>query len=161
MSTPKILGQVASCGICPNYVYYSGGVHRCRLVDETVRDKEIVAPFCPLPDYPSRMISGMQATILGLREPNKYDFGIALLTHVATKLKLDLHAHGSGITILLMDERKVYLGLDYITEVRLRPFEITFANEEGKFKLSPDADPPVLSEAAGADGNLWHHHNLR
>jgi len=159
----KVLGTVDSCGECPNYGYYSGGVHRCGLVDEAVLDKTTVAPFCPLPDYPSRIIAQMQTTILGLREPNKYGLGFALLTHIATKLKLDLHANGSGLTISFKDmgkDRKVYLGLDYIRGIEVRPFEITFTSESGTFKLSPDTNPPLLREAADKDGKLWSHHKL-
>src|SRR3569832_622543 len=144
---PKVLGQVTCCGVCLFFVFFCGGVHRCRLVDVAVLDKSIVAPFCPLPDYPSRIIAQMQTTILGLREPLKHGFGLALITQVATRLKLNLHANGTGITIPFKDmgkDRKVYLGLDYIREIDVRPFEITFVGGESIFKLSPDSNPPLL-----------------
>ena len=163
MTTPKVLGTVASCSECPNYVYYSGGVHRCTLVEETVSDKSIIAPFCPLPDYPSRTIAQMQTTILGLREPLKYGFEVALMTHIATKLKLDLHANGSGLTIPFKDtgkDREVYLRLDYILDIEVRPFKITFMSGESIFELSTDTDPPLLREAADKDSNLWISHEL-
>lgn len=163
MTTPKVLGQVSSCGECPNRVYYSGGVHHCRLVDEAVHDKSVVAPFCPLPDYPSRTLAQMQTTILGLREPFKYGFGMALMTHVANKLKLNLHANGSGLTIPFKDmgkDREVYLGLDYIRHIEIRPFEITFLSGESVFKLAPDNETPLLREAADKEGKLWSHHTL-
>jgi hypothetical protein len=160
---PKVLGQVTSCGECPNYSYYSGGVHRCSLVEEAVLDKTIVAPFCPLPDYPSRTIAQMHITILGLREPLKYGFGLALMTHIAAKLKLDLHANGLGLTIPFKDmgkDREVYLGVDYIRDIEVRPFEITFTSGKSIFKLSPDSDPPLLREAADKEGKQWSHHPL-
>jgi len=160
---PKVLGQVTSCGECPNHGYYSGSVYRCRLVDEAVLDKSIVAPFCPLPDYPSRTIAQMQTTILALREPLKYGFGMMLMSHIAAKLKLDLHAHGSGLTIPFKDmgkDREVYLGLDYIQGIETRPFEITFISGGSIFKLSPDIKPPLLHEAADKEGKLWSQHTL-
>ena len=160
---PKMLGQVSSCGACPNYIYYSGGVYHCKLVEEAVLDKSIVAPFCPLPDYPSRIIAGMQTTILGLREPLKYGFSMALMTHIAARLKLDLHASGSGLTIPFKDmekAREVYLGLDYIRDIQVRPFEVTFMSGDSLFKLSSDTDPPLLREAADKDGKCWSHHKL-
>jgi hypothetical protein len=161
MSTPKILGMVTSCGTCPNHKYDSGGVSECVLVHEAVRDKSIVAPFCPLPDFPSRVIAGQQMTILGLREPNTYSFDFALLSHVATKLKLNVHASGLGIMLPLGDDREVYLNVDFITGVTIRPFEIIFRYEEREYRLSPDAHPPLLREATNTKGDLWLHHPIK
>lgn len=163
MAVPKVLGNVTSCGRCPNYLYYSGGVYRCSLVDEAVLDKSIIAPFCPLPDYPSRTIAEMQTTILGLREPLKYGFGLALMTHIATKLKLNLSVSGSGIAIPFKDmngDRQVYLMIDYIREVTVRPFEVAFQSGDGIFKLSPDTNPPLLYEATDVDSKAWNQYEL-
>jgi hypothetical protein len=160
---PKVVDTVTSCSHCPHYSYDSGNVNRCSLVGEVVRDKTIVAPFCPLPDYPSRLIAEMQMTIAGLRDPLKYSFGLTLLTYVANRLKLNLHANGSGIIIPFKDmkkDREAYLGLDLIRGIELRPFEITFLSSDGDFKLAPDGDPPLLREAADKDGKNWYHHTL-
>jgi hypothetical protein len=162
--THKITKIVQTCAECPYYSYYSGGASKCNMVDEVVIYRKEVAPFCPLPDYPSRTIAEMQTTIASLREPNKFGGALALLSHVATKLKLPLSANGSGITIPFKDmkkDREIYLGIDYIREVSMRPFEITFWWNDGTFKLSPDADPPLLREKADPNQDLWHHHNLK
>lgn len=160
---PKVLRLVRSCGECPHYVYYSGGVHHCVEVGEAVIDKHVIAPFCPLADYPAHAISSMETTIRLLREPNDYGFGLALLTHVATKLKLNLAPSARGITIAFKDggkERSVFFGTDYITAVDLHRGEITFRNGEGKFfRLAPDIEPPILWESAEKDG--WYEHRLR
>lgn len=163
MTALKVQKLVSSCGECPHYNYYSGRAYRCAMVDQTVFDKEKVAPFCPLADYPSGIIADMEVTILALRKPLEYGFGLALLTHVAGKLKVNLHANGRGLTVPLKD-RKVYLGLDYVKHVSPYPnFEITFMSGEGKFKLFPDLSPPQLHEATrpieGGE-EFWQHHRL-
>ncbi|MEK7068600.1 MAG: hypothetical protein AAB964_02185 [Patescibacteria group bacterium] len=158
---PKIVKIVNSCSECPNYGYLSGGRHECRLVGHMVLDNAVVAPFCPLADYPSQMIANMQTTILGLRKPLEYGFGLALLTHVAAKLKLNLRTNRSGIMIPFNKDCEVYLGLDYIRGIEVNPFEITFVGSRGSlFKLSPDADPPLLRERIDFAGNTWRHHQL-
>jgi hypothetical protein len=164
MSAPKVLGQVTSCGECPNYVYYSGGQHRCRLVDETVLDKSIVAPFCPLPDYPSRAIADMQTTILGLRAAEHRGFQLMLLTYVANRLKVNVPAHARGLMVPLKD-REVYMGLDRISEVKVWPLEISFSQGKNMFILSPDSSPPLLREKVlqavdGDELSTWRHHHL-
>jgi len=160
MSPPKITGQVTSCGTCPNYRYNSGGTYQCDLVDQIVLDKNVVAPFCPLPDFPSQIIADMEMTIRGLRKPLEYGFGLTLLTHIAAKLKINVDSSGSGIAIPLKGGRKVYLALDYITKITLRPFEIAFTRERSTFRLSPDADPPLLHEATDSEGRRWYQHEL-
>lgn len=161
MPPPKVLALVASCKECPNHSYYSGGSHRCTLVDQAILDLTTVAPFCPLSDYPARVIVEMERTILALRDPHRYGFGLTLLTHIATKLKLNLHANGLGLTISLpKGPREVYLGLDYVTGINPRPFEIAFTSGESKFRLTPDSSPPVLCEATDKEGKLWTEHNL-
>ncbi|MDB5264555.1 MAG: hypothetical protein JWN64_126 [Parcubacteria group bacterium] len=137
-------------------------------MDEVVLDKTIVAPFCPLTDYPSHVIAGMQKTILDLREPNKPVFVLTLLSHVATKLNLNLEANGRGIVIPFKDrdeDRRVYMAFDYITEITLSPFMVAFIYGDKRFKLFPDYEPPVLEEAAGKiegmeDKDLWLSHAL-
>ena len=158
----KILDRITSCGECPHYVYYSGGVHNCRLVDEVVRDKSRVAPFCPLADYPSRVIADMETTITGLREPLTYGFGLALLTYVAAKLKVNVHTRGSSLVVPLKDGRKVGLGLDYITAIRVYPFEISFNHGEHSYKLLPDVGQlrESVPPKEGQEEELWLHHDV-
>lgn len=161
---PKVLGLVTCCEECRHYTYDSGGVYQCDLVGEPVTDYSAIAPFCPLSDYPSRLLAQMQRTIWALREPQSGVFGTLLMTHVATRLKLNLHANGSGVTILLKDrgqDREVHLQLDYIQEVRVQPLEITFMSlsGDGTFKLLPDTNPPLLRES-DKEGKLWREHRL-
>jgi hypothetical protein len=159
--TPKVLGMTRSCGKCPNYTYYSGGTHVCSLVDKAVLEKDEVAPFCPLPDYPSEIILDMQTTIVALREPLKYGFGMHLLTHVAAKLKRNLSSRGSGIQIPLKhEERSIYLGVHYITTITVNPFEIEFHYRDGLFRLAADGDPPELRELSDPEKKLWRHHEI-
>ena len=118
----KILGMTDSCKECANRAYYSGRMHVCRLVDEVIHaaHEHEVAPFCPLPDYPSKTIAGQQATIFGLREPHAGSLGLMLLTHIATKLNLALEPSACGVTIPFKDmkkDREAYLGLEYISEI--------------------------------------------
>jgi hypothetical protein len=160
---PKILGQVTSCGVCPHRTYYSGSIHRCALVDEDIINDSVVAPFCPLPDYPSDKLAQMQKTIEALREPLKYSFGMAVLTHIAAKLKLNLSAKNAGITIPFKDgtqDRKVFLEIGCVTGIDARTSEVTFTNDGKVFKLNIDGREPLLREAQDEKGMLWHHHRL-
>lgn len=163
MTAPKVLGLVSHCGECPNCVYYSGGMHQCRIVEEIVRDKTIIAPFCPLADYPSSTIASMQTTVEVLREPIIYGFGVALLSHIATKLKRNLHANALGLTVVykhLSKEHELYLSLDTIRGIEMRPFEISFVNDDKLYKLAPDATVPLLRERVDDEKDLWLHHRL-
>ena len=160
---PKVLGQVTSCKECPNYVYYSGGDHHCRLVAETVLEESIVAPFCPLPDYPSRTIAEMQTTILGLRKSSRNNFEMDLLTHIASRLKLNLHPSGTGMMISFNDHgraRDIYFGIEYIRGMVFRPLIIIFVYGDKTYKIAPDADPIILYEAVNEEGTRWLHHDL-
>lgn len=162
----KILGMTDSCKECANRAYYSGRMHVCRLVDEVIHaaHEHEVAPFCPLPDYPSKTIAGQQATIFGLREPHAGSLGLMLLTHIATKLNLALEPSACGVTIPFKDmkkDREAYLGLEYISEIAPWHYAITFRWGDRIFRLHPDADPPVLEEARDAHGELWVRHELR
>ncbi|MEO6536655.1 MAG: hypothetical protein ABIT47_03090 [Candidatus Paceibacterota bacterium] len=152
MTVPKVLALVTSCGTCANYEYNSGGTHKCRLADQIVLDKSVIAPFCPLADYPSSVIAGMDRTIRCLREPNKYVFTHALLTFVATKLNLNLDADGRGILITFKDcgkEREAYLAYDYIMEVTVSPLIVTFISQGKRFKVLPEGTSPTIEEHLG------------
>jgi hypothetical protein len=158
----RIIATTDSCGTCPNYMYYSGGVYRCGLVDENVLDKSKVAPYCPLPLYPAKQIAEMETTILGLREGDARGFYLVLLTFIARKLKLNLSTNAFGISIPYDNGKSVYLGLDCVKEIRPSPLEITFLGSTGAiFKLSPEWNPPLLREATDESGDTWHHHELR
>lgn len=155
----KILKIVDSCGGCPNYGYDSGGRHKCKLVDEIVPDKTEVASFCPLTEFPSRMLANMNETIRLLREPNKYGIVLAVLSHISTKLKKDADRNG-GITIELKNNQApVYLRHDGITSVV--PFQgaVFFVDGEHKYKLYPDTLPPQLLVQVAPEGfrtdELW------
>lgn len=156
---PKILKIVDSCGGCPQYCYYSGGQYECKLVGEIVPDKTVIASFCPLTEFPSRMLADMDATIRRLREPNKYGLVLALLSHIATKLKTNVSAHGV-ITITLKDGTSVYLRHDAITETLPQEGTVIFWGNDRKYKLHPDAVPPQLYGQFVRDdipGEHWEH----
>lgn len=160
---PKVLGLVSSCGECPNCDYNSGGASQCRLIGERIRDKTIVAPFCPLPDYPSRSIAEMEITIVGLRKQFALGFGLTLMTHIATKLKLNMHTNGSGLRIPFRDmgkDREAFLELSCICHIGIQPFAVTFLDGNKKFKLLPDTKPSLLYEATEREGESWRCHEL-
>ncbi len=155
---PKILKIVDSCGGCPNYSYYSGGQSECKLVGEIVPDKTAIAAFCPLTEFPSRMLADMNATIRLLREPNKYGIVLAVLSHISTKLKKDVDRNGGIAIELKNNQAPVYLRHDGITS--LVPFQgaVFFADGEYKYKLYPDALPPQLHVQVVREGitdELW------
>lgn len=154
---PKITGTTTNCGKCPFYSYDSGGAYICLKVDEVVLDKEKVAPFCPLPDYPSHIIAELDTTIYVMRKGSEFSSELALFSHIATKLGLNLTARANGIDIPIEQDRTVYLGIDYVRGITLRPFEITFsAGASGLYKLALDAKPPRLMKARDETGKLWH-----
>lgn len=167
--TPKIVDTTTSCKECPNRIYDSGRIYTCRLVGQHILPEyeHQVAPFCPLPDYPAAVIAGMQTTIHVLQKPNAYGLGLALLVHVATKLKVNLAPSARGITIEFKDgkkDRKVFFGTDYITKYDPHRSEITFMGEgKAMFRISPDSDPPVLWEKSDPDPQKdgWYEHKLR
>lgn len=158
ISVPKILKIIDSCGGCPQYGYYSGGQSECKLVGEIVTDKTVIAAFCPLTEFPSRMLANMDETIRLLREPNKYGIVVAVLSHISTKLKKDSDKNG-GITIELKNgQAPVYLRHDGITNVV--PFQgaVFFVDGEYKYKLYPDTLPPQLHVQVAHEGitdELW------
>lgn len=159
VSVPKILQIINSCGGCPHSGYGSGGRDDCHLVNEVIPDKAAIAPFCPLTEFPSSMIANMGETIRLLREPNKYGIVLAILSHIATKLKKGVGRNG-GITIELKGNRKatVYLRHDGITSVV--PFQgaVFFVDGEFKYKLYPDTLPPQLHVQVIREGitdELW------
>lgn len=162
---PKMLQLVQKCGDCPHYEYYSGGQYKCRLTGEVVRDKTVIAPFCPLTGYPSRMLARMEATIQVLRDSRKYGLAIAVLSHIATKLDTMLGPDGV-VAIALKNGETVYLAPDHITEMAMQPFcSIQFLSGKKVYMLCPDTVPPQLSvqiEAIldGVNETLWRRCEL-
>lgn len=147
MSAPRIVAQVSSCKECPHYAYYSGGMYECRKADAPVRDSSIIAPFCPLPEYPARIIAGLDATVRALRGEKDQGFWLVLLSHVATKLNLSLSANGESVNIPFENGKKTaYLMPQGIVRMEPCPLEIEFVNTGGgeKFRLIPDSKPPKL-----------------
>jgi hypothetical protein len=160
MTAPKIVAQTTSCGKCPHYTYYSGGTYHCALVEERVMNKEQVAPFCPLPDYPSQTIAKMEVTIESLREPNKHGFNIAFLSHMASKLKVRLEPSCRGIHIPLKDGTEVFLDPDWVTNIAVSPCVIEFRFNDKLYTLHPDALKPVLYRQYDKDPSLYEECHL-
>jgi hypothetical protein len=168
MSGPKVLPLITSCGGCPNYQYDSGSRYECALTAEIVLNKSVVAPFCPLADYPSHVIAAMEQTIHILREPFNSVFIVTLLGYVAAKLKLNVEPNGCGILIPFKDrgeDRRVYMAFDCITELAPAPLKVTFLADGKKFMLSPDGEQPILQEQAEKikgleDKDLYYNHYL-
>lgn len=154
MPVPKILKLVQSCGECPHYRYYSGGVYQCALVGQAVREKESVAPFCPLSDFPSATIAGMESTIERLREPYRYSIGLAVLSHIATKLKVNLDPRGASLNIPLLDGGDLLLSFENITNIGVNTHEVHFFSSDGaEYKLLPDGDSPKLYKSKEVEGH--------
>lgn len=155
MTVPKILGTVTSCGICPKRTD-----DRCSLVDARIIDRDIVAPFCPLTDYPSRVIADQQAMIESLRRPHKWSMSLAIITHVAAKLGRVVNSE--RVTTLNIpyrrgsEECELCLDFEYITDIDLRGgFGIIFRYREDIFKLYPDNHPPQLSVRSKSNPDWW------
>ncbi len=155
MSVPKILGTTNSCGGCPKR-----DGDRCSLVDTRILDKDIVAPFCPLPDYPSGVIADQQAMIMHMRDPHKWGVSLAVITHIAAKLGRNVNANRvTTVTIPYRrgkEEFELLLDFEYITAVDvLGGFGIVFQYREDTFKLRADSTPPALSVQSKQNPELW------
>lgn len=150
----KILDLVASCGKCPNYGYYSGGVHECRMTNQIVHRPGEIAPFCPLPDFPSAVIAGLDMTIKRLMEPYSLTLPCALLSHVSAKLGLAFDSRGSTVMIPLEGGEQIPVTFDSIVEVKMGfGAEIHFlGNNREKYVLYPDATPPALRQELDTTG---------
>ena len=151
MSTPKVVQLVTSCGGCPNKGYYSGAASQCKLTDEIIQDMASIAPFCPLADFPSKKLADQEMTIRLLREPHKYTLASAILSHVATKLKVEVSASGH-VELKLKKGESVYLMLSHILEITSQPWVIVFMCGSKKYKLYPDGAKPELSVAVKLEG---------
>lgn len=126
-------------------------------MNQVVTDKNSIALFCPLPDYPAGTIANMDMTIRTLREPNKYGLALTILSHVATKLNVNMDTNGT-IKIPLKDESYVMLYHDAIIEIPTHPYAIVFVFQEQTYKLTTDGDRPKLYKSttvAFQDNPLW------
>ncbi len=146
---PKILALISSCGACPNYRYDSGGAYNCDLVGQTVRDKNRIAPFCPLADFPSRIIADLEVTADSLRRPNDHTFHWALMSFIADKLKAVLRSDGRYITLLPKKEgaQPILLLIDHITGVDMDKYHVTFLYESTRYAIVLAHPPRLLKEA--------------
>lgn len=142
---PKILKLVDSCGKCPHHGYYSEGQHECKLVGEIVVNKEAVAPFCPLPDYPAKIIADLARTVRVERDLHQYSFSYMTVAHVARKFKTNMT--GRGTTFTLKDGTTISLEFDHITSIDLRGTEIFFMSGDKNYRIAPDIKEPTLYAA--------------
>ncbi len=154
MPTPKIVTMTTSCRACEKR---QGDT--CSLVDTMIVDKDIVAPFCPLPDHPAQVIASQQYTIMGLREPHKWGFNFALMNHVGAKLKLNITAGlVPSITIPCKqggEELDVCFRLDHITAIDVPALAIVFMDRGRTYKLYVDTSPPKMSYQSDVNPALW------
>lgn len=105
----------------------------------------------------------MDATIRVLRDPHKYGLAIAVLSHIATKLKTVLGATNGTVTIGLKDGTSVYVTPDHVTEIAMSPCAVHFLSEGKHLKLYLDGSSPELSEEVQIEGvgeSLWRRCDL-
>lgn len=155
---PRIQKLVNSCGECPHYSYYSGGVHTCSLVDQFVRDKSVIAPFCPLAVYPSQAISDMMALIDAYKGKAQKDHVIALFACICSKFSFQMTERFS-IRLRIKDleskeEETVHIDISNVTEFLLREGKITFVDMDKTFTLLIGGDRPELRRLVKVDDGL-------
>ena len=122
------------------------------MVGQVIPDKSVIAAFCPLADFPSKLLASQDATIRTLREPNKYAMVHALMSHLATKLNVLLDER-LGVTLTLKDGETVRLHPECVTFTEVMPGAVIhFVCEGVKYKLFPDPRPPSLSMMIVRDG---------
>jgi len=165
VNMPRILELILSCGGCPHYQYATSGRYDCRLVNQGVNDKTIVAPFCPLPIYPADVIASMETTIDRLFEPYKFTLPLSVIEHVARKIKVAIVPNGRGLVLKLADETEVYLDFEYIIKLEIKQgAEIHFKAGDDTYRLFPDAVPPHLDKMYKCEGDeaeeRWIHTKL-
>ncbi len=132
---------------------------------ETIPQDVSIAPFCPLPDYPSGVIAQMEATIRTLRGLGKPPFFIEIFSLLAKRLGVLLHTNSGGLTIELEDDTKVHLLYDTIhnVEVSHTTWSIFFHHEGTLYRLSL-YDKPSLSrkvQIPGVENMLWQECELK
>ncbi len=152
----KVLQIIESCNGCPNRRYSSGGAYDCTLLDERIPEEVVIAPFCPLTDYPSRIIAEMATTIHLLRKQNTTSFTLGILSLIATKLELNVRSDYLGIDIPLQDGTVVHLsGYDF--ECDLIGLQVVQFNYNGtKYQLHLNQEPS-LHKAVRTGEDLEEH----
>lgn len=139
---PRILQLVQSCGECPNRGYYSEGQYECKLVVQIIVNKEVVAPFCPLPDYPAKTIADLARTVQMERDAHPYSFSYMTVAHVARKFNTLMT--GRGTTFTLKDGSTINLEFDHITAIEPQGTEILFLAGGKSYRITPDIKEPAL-----------------
>lgn len=76
----------------------------------------------------------MEGTIRALREPNKHDLSYAILSYMASKLKVTMSARGV-ITLQLKTGESLQLWYENIIAIETRPYALHFFWNDKKYKL--------------------------
>lgn len=150
---PKVLRLIRSCGECS---HYSSG--QCTLADAPVHDCTVVPAFCPLNDYPGKVIADLEATLRFMQDERyQHALVMAVLIHIAAKLHKPMDARTAAIALLLEDERVIHLTHDSISAVDPHSWEITFLSKQSIFRLNINELPPTLLEQVHYKdvGDLW------
>lgn len=152
---PKIAVMTSSCEKCPKSRYNTQGIYECAVVGQNILDPKQIAPFCPLPDYPAATIAGMEQTIVRQREPHRYGLLLAVLNHIAAKLKTNLSADGGGIKISCKyggQDREVRFDVRCVTAFDVHGHGISFIDGDDTYRIFPDGNPPRLELLKVVDG---------
>lgn len=157
----KILALVKSCNECPNKHYYSGNQHSCSQLDtptytqvisrETL-EKGWIASFCPLRDYPSKEIGGLEATVSALRDTNSKNLTLALFGAWASIFGGKVDQHGR---LVIQTEDKDFeqgelvIDRNMVTKIDLTQGEMHI-NYKGVNMILVNANTPeILKEYTG------------
>jgi hypothetical protein len=153
----RIVATTTSCGKCSNRIYESGGVYTCKLVGERIRSDAQVAPFCPLPVYPSRIISSLDATVESLRNAYSYTLPYAIFSFLAAKLKARISADGRSIHLLVKDgkeERDFHILMDRLTGIDYERSLIRFLDADSlkEYKICAGQECSLLEKVEIGEG---------
>jgi len=157
-----MLAFISSCKSCPNRKYASGGVYDCTLAHERIPDAVGIASFCPLPDYPARIIAEQEATIRALRDQQSLSLTVGILSLIAMKLGVTLHPDYLGLTLECENGEKVFLHHDSfgVTEFTLM---VTFRDQGKNYRLSIGSEPLLMVEVTreGIKDPRWMQLSLK
>lgn len=157
-----MLPLVASCNGCPNREYGSGGFYDCTLTRERIPNDVVIAPFCPLADYPAATIAAMEKRIRALEEPQKFSLVTIALSYVGGKFGILPDARYGSVTFNLEDGSQVVLRYDGVTEVdvKMSSWDILFQWNGRTYKAQTIGDPTLYvygpSIFQDAPGMFWH-----
>lgn len=159
MVSPRILKLIRACDECPHKRYDSGGQNDCDLTGQRVPSSLTgIAGFCPLPNYPGKIIADQEHSLKMLREAYSFNFMTTLMAHVSIKLDVNLDSRSGGILFETADNEWIRLHPECIIMLEWRPLEITFVDSSTgcTYKLQPDAHRPRLyKEVTVADIKGW------